>query len=144
MNRLYGTTTATGPGSPVIAVTNACRTIPGICSTVCTGYTHLHTDRSKLTLSRAWTWNGFAFSPLATSPTIATTGDESSSASPSPVSELVTPGPGTTHSTPGRPVLRAYPSAMHAALNSCVTSRYGTPFSLSVSHNSFSCAPGMP
>ena len=39
---------------------------------------------------------------------MATTGTESSSASPSPDSELVTPGPGTTHKTPGQPVARAY------------------------------------
>ncbi len=40
-----------------------------------------------------------------------------------PVRALVTPGPGTMQMTPGRPVLRAAPSAMHAAEYSWVTSR---------------------
>ena len=44
-------------------------------------------------------------------------------ASPMPLNEWVTPGPGTTHRTPGLPVLRAAPSAIAAAENSCVTRR---------------------
>ena len=144
MSRLYGITTATGPGSPAAATRNACRTACGICRTSATGYTAFVTGLSSATVSSEWTWNGRALSPPATSPTSATTGTESSSASPNPVSALVTPGPGTTHTTPGLPDTRAAPSAMHAAANSWAASRYGTPRALNSSHSSFSCAPGMP
>ena len=108
MNRLYGTTTATGPGSPLIAVDERLPDRGGNLRHASAPGRRTWTPAcSSSTWSSEWTWNGLAFSPLPTSPTIATTGDESSSASPRPVSELVTPGPGTTQSTPGRPVLRA-------------------------------------
>ena len=54
---------------------------------------------------------------------IPTIGMLSKSASPMPVSALVSPGPGTTENTPGSPVARAEASAITLADASLATSR---------------------
>ena len=54
-------------------------------------------------------------SPLTMWAVMQSTGIESEYASASAVAALVTPGPVVTRQTPGRPVDRAYPSAMKAA-----------------------------
>ncbi len=107
MKNGYGTTTATGPGSPQRARANAWRTPSGICSILSILKTPLVTCCSRPTLLIWCTWKEGAIGPWSTSQTITTSGTLSSSASAMPLRALVTPGPGTRQTTPTLPVARA-------------------------------------
>ena len=74
--------------------------------------------------SARWSTSWIGFRPttaVLTSLTTATTGIDEAQASASPVMRLVAPGPRMAVHTPGRPLTRAYASAMMAPARSSRT-----------------------
>ncbi|MCY1374345.1 hypothetical protein D9M69_616830 [compost metagenome] len=102
----FGTSSSTGPGRPVVAMSSARRTSAGTSSAARTCRFHLVTGRDMPSASLSWK----ACVPITavdTCPLMHSTGTESLIASSSPVIVLPTPGPDVTSTTPTRPVLRA-------------------------------------
>ena len=126
-----------GPGSPHMASRNASRTALGISQALLTSKTPLHTCCNRPTCGNSWTWKGrycrrgprrrrwprWVRYPARFAETAERIGHARA-----------------RHDamTPGRPVLRATPSAMYAADISCVTNRYGRHWLFISSHSSFS------
>ena len=97
-----GTSTTTGPGRPEVATAKARATIPGMRSTASTRRNALQAGRRIAAWSVSWVMLSPAWRRCA-SPTIATTGEPALSASTSPVTRLVAPGPSVASTSPTRP-----------------------------------------
>jgi hypothetical protein len=73
-----------------------------------------------------------------------TSGTESSAAVAIPVTAFISPGPTWTSSTPGWPVIRAYPSAACAAACSCRAMTKSMPTSSNAASSAMLVWPQVP
>ena len=115
-----GQLTSVGPGRPLVASTKARAVSSETRSGRSRRTAHFVIGRNSARWSTSW----MGFRPtiaVFTSFTIATTGIEDAHASASPVIRLVAPGPRMAAHTPGRPLTRAYASAMMAPARSSRT-----------------------
>ena len=100
-----------GPGFCAWATLNALRTTSGITRAEFSRALNFVTGRSMSTMSMYW-WDSLCMRSRSAWPVSATIGERSSSASATPVTRLVAPGPSVPRQTPAERVSRPYMSAM--------------------------------
>mmetsp|Transcript_23987 Transcript_23987/g.83242 ORF Transcript_23987/g.83242 Transcript_23987/m.83242 type:complete len:248 (+) Transcript_23987:370-1113(+) len=135
-----GSSTKTGPGTPLTASWNARRIVGTMSATRSHVATHLQMGLStdiwsmscRLPLPR---------SSVAAAPPMRTRGDSAICAFLTAVTVFVTPGPAVTAATPGTPVRRATASAANTAVTSCRTSTTRMPVALAATRIGEMCPP---
>ena len=135
-----GSSTNTGPGTPLIAWRNASRIAGTMSRAVATEAVHLQMGAK----SEIWSMSCRAPRPrvsVAAAPPMSTIGDCAIAAFFTAVIVFVQPGPAVTAATPGTPVRRATASAAKTAFTSWRTSRIRMPDAFAPTSTGEMCPP---